>query len=92
MNTTAEAEAILFKFWREAPAWRKLQLMEDLNRMTRLLALGGLRDRHPNASSQELRRRLADLLLGEELAEKAYGPRQDVLDFDLLLGGYKAIE
>ncbi len=76
MDTSPEAEAILFKFWREAPAWRKLELMEDLNRTARMLALAGLRDRHPDASPQELCRRLADILLGEELAEKVYGPLQ----------------
>lgn len=48
--------------------------MEDLNRTARLLALDGLRRRYPEAEPEELRRRLADLLLGPELATKAYGP------------------
>lgn len=74
MDTSPEAEAILFKFWREAPVWRKLEMMEGLNRTARQLALVGLRDRYPDASPTELRRRLAGLLLGEELAEKVYGP------------------
>ncbi len=39
----------------------------------RTLALMGLRSRYPHASETELRRRLADLLLGEELARKVYG-------------------
>lgn len=37
------------------------------------LALQGLKNRFPQASEDELRRRLADVLLGEELAEKVYG-------------------
>jgi hypothetical protein len=39
-----------------------------------MLALAGLRDRHPGASPDELRRRLADVLLGADLAERVYGP------------------
>jgi hypothetical protein len=38
----------------------------------RILALSGLRQRYPQATPQELRRRLADLLLGPSLA---YDPR-----------------
>lgn len=40
----------------------------------RTLALSGLRARHPEATPQELRRRLADLLLGPDLAAQVYGP------------------
>ena len=73
-DTLPEAEAILIRLWRETPAWRKWELMEDLNRTARALALAGLRHRYPNDSPEQLRRRLADLLLGQELAAKAYGP------------------
>ncbi|MCJ7623261.1 MAG: hypothetical protein MUO76_07140 [Anaerolineaceae bacterium] len=38
-----------------------------------LLALSGLRQRHPEASEGELHRRLASLLLGENLAREVYG-------------------
>jgi hypothetical protein len=44
---------------------------------SRRLALAGLRERFPNASESELRRRLATLLLGPELAAKVYGPEPD---------------
>jgi len=73
-DTSPEAETILFKLWREAPAWRKLEMMEDLNRTARQLALVGLRRRFPAASSEELQWRLAVMLLGEELATRVYGP------------------
>lgn len=49
MDTSPEAEAVLFKLQRETPAWRKYELMEDLNRTARQLALIGLRRRFPNA-------------------------------------------
>lgn len=45
-----------------------------MNATVRALALVGLRERYPEAGPEALRRRLADLLLGEELAAKAYGP------------------
>ena len=73
-DTTPEAEAVLFKLWREAPAWRKLEMMEGLNRTARQLALVGLRQRFPSASNEELRQRLAVITLGEELATRVYGP------------------
>ena len=59
-DTTPEAEAVLVRLWRETPAWRKWELMEDLNRAARELALAGLRRRHPDA--------------GPELAAEVYGP------------------
>jgi hypothetical protein len=49
-------------------------MVADMNATVRVLALVGLRERYPEAGPEELRRRLADLLLGEELAAKAYGP------------------
>jgi len=49
----------------------------DANRTARLLALAGLRERHPGESGARLRPRLADLWLGPELAAKAYGPLSD---------------
>jgi hypothetical protein len=45
-----------------------------LNQAVKMLLLAGLRDRHPQASEDQLARLLAGLLLGEELASKAYGP------------------
>jgi hypothetical protein len=73
-DTSPEAEAVLFKLWREAPAWRKWEMMESLNRDARQLALMGLRQRFPSAAPDELRRRLATIVLGEELATRVYGP------------------
>lgn len=73
-DTSPEAEAVLFKLWRETPAWRKLEMMESLNQGARQLALVGLRQRFPDASPEELQRRLASILLGEDLASQVYGP------------------
>ena len=73
-DTDEAAERVLIELMRRAPAWRKLQLADQLNQSLRLLALAGLRARHPAAAEPELRRRLADLMLGPELARLAYGP------------------
>jgi hypothetical protein len=76
-DTPPETERVLFAMLREMPPWRKLEMVAQLNQMVRELALVGLRERHPQASPEELRRRLADIVLGPELAENAYGPMSE---------------
>ena len=73
-DTRPEAEAVLIRLLRQAPAWRKVQMVDQLNQTVRILAFIGLQARYPVATPQELRRRLADLLLGPDLAARAYGP------------------
>ncbi len=74
-DTTPEAEAVLIRLWGETPSWRKWKMMEHLNRTARELAHAGLQRRHPDATPEELRRCLADLVLGPELAAQVYGPQ-----------------
>ena len=73
-DTSPEAEQVLLKLLRQATPARKLQMIASANRASRELALCGLKMRFPNDSPAQLRRRLAGLCLGEDLAEKAYGP------------------
>jgi len=73
-DTSPETERVLFTLLREMPAWRKLDLVAQLNQTVRELAMSGLRERYPQADEAEIWRRLADLVLGAELAEKVYGP------------------
>ena len=73
-DTSRAAERVLFDLAREAPSWRKVELMGEMYRTVCDLALSGLRNRYPHSSENELRRRLADILLGTELALRAYGP------------------
>jgi len=73
-DTDPKTEAVLIRLLREAPSWRKLEMVEQLNQSVRLLVLTGLRQRYPHEDEDRLHRRLADLLLGEELAFKVYGP------------------
>lgn len=73
-DTSPEAERVLLELLRQAPPWRKLEQVGQMNAAVRLLATQGLRQRHPQADEAEIRRRLAGLLLGEELATRVYGP------------------
>lgn len=73
-DTSPEAERVLIELLRQASPARKMQMVLEANRTARTLALTGLRERYPNDSPERLRRRLADLWLGPELAAKAYGP------------------
>jgi hypothetical protein len=72
-DTHPKMEALQIRLLREAPPWRKMEMLAGLNASAKSLALAGLRQRYPQASEGELRRRLADLLLGEDLARKVYG-------------------
>ncbi len=56
------------------PPWRKLEMVAQLNQKVREFVLAGLREQHPAATTAELQRRLADVVLGAELAMKVYGP------------------
>lgn len=73
-DTSPDAERVLVELLRAASPARKMAMVLSSNRTARALALTGLRERHPGDSPARLRRRLADLWLGPELAAKAYGP------------------
>lgn len=72
-DTHPKMEALQIKLWRAVSPTRKMQMLAQLNQSARLLALAGLRSQYPQAGEAELRRRLADLLFGEEIAAKVYG-------------------
>lgn len=73
-DTDPQTEAVFITLLRQASPARKLMMVSELNTTVRTLALAGLRQRFPGASSGELQRRLADLLLGADLAGQVYGP------------------
>lgn len=72
-DTHPKVEALQIQLWRQASPTRKMHMLAQLNASARMLALAGLRSRFPDATEAELRRKLAALLLGEELARKVYG-------------------
>ena len=73
LDTPPDVERVQIDLMRAAPVWRKMELLGQLNQAARLFAISGLRRRHPDATEPEIRRRLADLILGAELAERVYG-------------------
>ena len=73
-DTHPEIERLQVRRLRQMPPWRKMALVGEMSRTVRTLALAGLRQRHPDDTSAQRQRRLADLLLGPDLAAKVYGP------------------
>ena len=73
-DTSPEAEKVLIELLRAAPSWKRLHRIASLNAAIRELHLSGMHQRHPGESAQQLRRRYADEVLGEDLAAKVYGP------------------
>jgi len=72
-DTDPKMEALQVKLLRATPSWRKMEMLAGLNASARAIAMAGLRLRFPKAGEVELRRHLAELLLGYELARKVYG-------------------
>lgn len=79
-DTHPKMEELQVKLMREAPSWKKAAMVGEMYRAMITLSLSGLRARHPAASEGELRRRLADLVLGPELANRVYGPLEASLE------------
>jgi hypothetical protein len=75
-DTHPTMERLQIELLRQTPAWRKADMLGQMYQTVKQLAISGLRHRHPEAKEAEIRRRLADLLLGPELADKVYGPLQ----------------
>jgi hypothetical protein len=73
-DTDPDSEKFQFDLLRRVPLSKKPEMIANLNQAAIEMAFSGLRAQYPNESRMRLRRRLADLLLGKELAEKAYGP------------------
>lgn len=76
-DTHPKMEALQIQLWRQANPTRKMEMLAQLNQLARTLALTGLRARYPQADEAELRFRLAELLLGNDLAYRVYGARDD---------------
>ena len=73
-DTSPDVAEVQLRIFRAMSPARKIALVEDANRTARRLALAGIELRFPHASESERFRLLMDLVLGKDLAEKAYGP------------------
>ena len=71
-DTTAAAEGLQVRRWREMTSREKSALISGLSQAATALAVAGIRHRHPTASEREIFLRYAILTLGVELACRAY--------------------
>ncbi len=73
-DTHPAAEKVQIDALRIMSPERKMDTLVGMIEVGHTLAMAGLRMRFPQAGPEELRRRLASLLLGFELAARVYGP------------------
>jgi hypothetical protein len=71
-DTHPKMEALQIQVIRAMPAWKKMSILADFNETVKTLAISGIKDRHPDATPEQVHRILADLMLGTELARKVY--------------------
>ena len=74
VDTSPEAEAIQIDFLRKAPTWKRLRAAAEMSEAVMLLSRLGVARRNPGVSPSELRRLVAEAILGPELASRVYGP------------------
>lgn len=75
-DTSLEALRVQTAALRAIPPARRLELMNDLTVMTQQLAREGLRQRHPDATSEQLEDLYAELTLGPELTAQVRDYRE----------------
>ncbi len=71
-DTSPEAEKVLIELLRKAPAWKKLEMVSQITTTCRELALSGLRRRYPKSNDEELKKRLAALVLPRQIVIRVY--------------------
>lgn len=71
-DTHPKMEQMQIELIRRMPAWKKLAIVDGLNETVKTLAITGIKQRHPEATPEQIWRMLAELMLGEELARKVY--------------------
>lgn len=72
-DTHPKMESLQIHLWRQVSPTRKMEMLAQLNQLARTLALTGLRAQFPEADEAELQLRLAELVLGRDLAHRVYG-------------------
>jgi len=71
-DTHPKIEQMQIAAIRRMPSWKKISIMDGLNETVKTLAITGIKQRNPNATPAQVRRMLAELMLGTELARKVY--------------------
>jgi len=73
LDTDPETERLLIELSRNRPIWKQFRQVGALNRMTRAFAMAGIRQRYPEATEEEVRRRLAAVLFDRKTVIKVFG-------------------
>lgn len=71
-DTHPKMETLQIQLIRRMPAWKKISMVDGLNETVKTLAISGIKQRHPDATPEQVHRMLAELMLGIELARKVY--------------------
>ena len=69
-DTDPRIEKIQIEMFRQVSPARKMRMVAQMNYTVRTFMMAGLKQRNPEATPETLRRMLAVLLLGDELARK----------------------
>lgn len=79
-DTTAAAEDLQVRRWREMTPLEKGALITGLSQAAATMAVAGIRHRHAAASEREIFLRYAILTLGPDLACRAYPDAASLID------------
>ena len=71
-DTHPKIEQMQIELIRKMPSWKKFAAIDDLNETVKTFALSWIQQRHPEATTAQLQRMLAEMLPGSDLAKKAY--------------------
>ncbi|HEX5735952.1 MAG TPA: hypothetical protein VF131_24205 [Blastocatellia bacterium] len=77
-DTDTEAERLLIELARATPVWKKFQQVANATEACLAFARAGIRSRYPEASKEEVKLRLAALMLDRETMIRVYGWDPDV--------------
>lgn len=77
-DTDAETRRVMIEMARATPVWKKFAQVEATTEGCLALARVGIKQRHPNATEDEIRLRLAAIMLGRDLVKEVYGWDPDV--------------
>ena len=69
-DTDPRIEKIQIEMLRQVTPARKMRMVTEMNHTVRMFMAAGLKKRNPEASPETLRRMFAELLLGDEMAQK----------------------
>lgn len=72
-DTDMNAHRVVIELARRAPIWKKFAQVAATTATCRAFAKAGIRRRYPNVTEDEMRRRLAALVLDRETVIKVYG-------------------